>query len=181
MPHPEVYGNRAIHQDIPSTLPGITPETHFHLFVVHQLRTIRRGTMKAILFVDDHEVLARLSCQILEMQGYRAEYAYTAGDALAKFEREQFDLLVTDYRMNGMNGLELAREIRQRRPQLPVIMVSGFAPQEGCPEVDLWLEKHELFPALLDAVKRYIGEGEREREGEGAAARAGEQETLRSA
>ena len=67
--------------------------------------------MKTILFVDDHEVLARLSCEILHMQGYQAEYAYNATDALAKFDQEKFDIVVTDYRMAGMNGVELARTI----------------------------------------------------------------------
>lgn len=71
--------------------------------------------MKAILFVDDHEVLARLSCEILEMHGYRAVSAYSARDALQKFEQEDFDILVTDFRMEGMNGLELAREVHTRR------------------------------------------------------------------
>jgi DNA-binding NtrC family response regulator len=78
--------------------------------------------MNAILFVDDQEVLARLSCKILQMNGYHAEYAYNANDALAIFEREKFDLLVTDYRMEGMNGLELAKLIRQKAPGLPVII-----------------------------------------------------------
>ena len=55
--------------------------------------------MRAILFVDDHEVLARLSCEILEMQGYRAVSAYSGEDALRKFEEEVFDILVTDFRM----------------------------------------------------------------------------------
>ena len=61
--------------------------------------------MKAILFVDDHEVLARLSCEILEMQGYKAVSAYNAQDALKKFEENEFDVLVTDMRLDGMNGL----------------------------------------------------------------------------
>ena len=61
--------------------------------------------MKAILFVDDHEVLARLSCEILEMNGYRAVSAYNAQEALKRFEQEDFDILVTDFRMDGMNGL----------------------------------------------------------------------------
>jgi len=65
--------------------------------------------MNAILFVDDHEVLARFSCKILQMNGYHAEYAYNANDALAMFACEKFDLLVTDYRTEGMNGLELAK------------------------------------------------------------------------
>src|SRR5712692_7893938 len=57
-------------------------------------RQWRRLAMKAVLFVDDHEVLARLSCQILEMQGYRAVSAYNAADALEKFDQENFDILV---------------------------------------------------------------------------------------
>jgi CheY-like chemotaxis protein len=115
--------------------------------------------MKAILFVDDHEVLARLSCQILEMQGYRAECAYSAADALEKFVRGKFDLLVTDYRMDGMNGVELARRIRQWAPELPVIVVTGYAPEENCADVNAWLEKQDLFPALLEKIREFVGEG----------------------
>jgi CheY-like chemotaxis protein len=118
--------------------------------------------MKAILFVDDHEVLARLSCEILQSQGYRAEYAYNPNDALAKFDRETFDLVVTDYRMEGMNGVELARKIRQKAPEIPVVVVTGYGPEEGCDEVSAWLEKQDLFPALLDKIKQFIGEGEAE-------------------
>jgi CheY-like chemotaxis protein len=115
--------------------------------------------MKAILFVDDHEVLARLSCEILEMQGYRAEYAYNAADALAKFGRDKFDVVVTDYRMEGIDGLELARLIRQKSPEVPVIIVTGYAPVEQSDGiVDAWLEKHDLFPALLDKIKSILGE-----------------------
>jgi CheY-like chemotaxis protein len=116
--------------------------------------------MKAILFVDDHEVLARLSCEILQMQGYRAEYAYNAGDALAKFERDQYDMLVTDYRMEGMNGLELAKLVHKTSPELPVIIVTGYTPEEDSGEVSAWLEKQELFPALLDKIRALIGEGD---------------------
>ena len=44
--------------------------------------------MKAILFVDDHEVLARLSCEILEMHGYRAVSAYSGQEALEKIQQK---------------------------------------------------------------------------------------------
>lgn len=117
--------------------------------------------MKSILFVDDHEVLARLSCEILQMQGYHAEYAYNAADALRKFENGSYDMLVTDYMMEGMNGLELARQIRQKAPEMPVILVTGYAPaEEPCEAVSAWLEKQDMFPALLDKIKDFIGEGE---------------------
>ena len=116
--------------------------------------------MKAILFVDDHEVLARLSCEILEMQGYRAVSAYNAADALEKFEQDEFDILVTDFRMEGMNGLELARKIRAKRPDVPVIIVTGYGPVDGGKDVNACLQKEELFPALLEKIKAFLGDAE---------------------
>ncbi len=114
--------------------------------------------MKAILFVDDHEVLARLSCEILEMQGYRAVSAYNAADALEKFDQENFDILVTDFRMEGMNGLELARKIHGKSPQIPVIIVTGYGPVDGGRDVAACLQKEDLFPALLEKIKLFLGE-----------------------
>jgi DNA-binding NtrC family response regulator len=117
--------------------------------------------MKAILFVDDHEVLARLSCEILEMQGYRAVSAYSAQDALDKFNREKFDMLVTDFRMEGMNGLELARQIHATNPEVPVIIVTGYGHIDGGDDVNVCLPKEQMFPALLDKIKTCLGDGER--------------------
>ncbi|MGC2208828.1 MAG: response regulator [Candidatus Korobacteraceae bacterium] len=116
--------------------------------------------MKAILFVDDYEVLARVSCGILKMHGYHAEYTYNAHDALAKFEHDKFDLLVSDYHMEGMNGLELAKLVRQKAPTLPIIIVTGVAPMEESNEVDAWIGKQDMFPALLDKIKLLLGEHE---------------------
>lgn len=116
--------------------------------------------MRAILFVDDHEVLARLSCEILEMQGYRAVSAYNGEDALRKFDQEDFDILVTDFRMEGMNGVELARKVHERHPQVPVIIVTGYGPVDGGKDVAACLQKEDLFPALLEKIKTYLGEKE---------------------
>jgi CheY-like chemotaxis protein len=116
--------------------------------------------MKTILFVDDHEVLARLSCEILEMQGYRAVSAFNAADALQKFEHNQFDLMVTDFRMEGMNGLELARRVHSKYPGVPVIIVTGYGPIDGGQDVNTVLSKEELFPDLLDKIKYYLDEAE---------------------
>jgi DNA-binding NtrC family response regulator len=116
--------------------------------------------MKAVLFVDDHEVLARLSCEILEMQGYRAVYAYNAQDALEKFKRENFDILVTDFRMAGMNGLELAREVHAIRPGMPVIIVTGYGPIDSGEEANTVLQKEQMFPALLEKIKSYLEQSE---------------------
>ena len=114
--------------------------------------------MKAILFVDDHEVLARLSCEILEMQGYRAVCAYNAQDALEKFQREKFDILVTDFKMEGMNGLELARRVHATNPEIPVIIVTGYGPVDSGKEANAVLQKEAMFPALLEKIKSYLAE-----------------------
>jgi CheY-like chemotaxis protein len=117
--------------------------------------------MKAILFVDDHELLARLSCEILETQGYQAVSAYSAQDALDKLQRQKFDLMVTDFRMEGMNGLELARKVHARRPEIPVIIVTGYGPIDGGRDVKECLQKEQMFPALLEKIKTYLGDEER--------------------
>jgi two-component system, NtrC family, response regulator HydG len=115
--------------------------------------------VKAILFVDDHEVLARLSCEILNMQGYRAVSAYNAADALSKLEKEDFDMLVTDFRMEGMNGLELAKKVREKTPHIPIIIVTGYSDLDGNKDVTV-LSKENLFPTLLDKIKVFLGDAE---------------------
>ncbi len=112
--------------------------------------------MKTVLFVDDHEVLARLSCEILEMQGYRALCAYSAAEALEKFEQDSVDIVVTDFRMDNMNGLELAHQIHAKSPQTPVIIVTGYGPVDGGNDVQVCLSKEELFPTLLEKIKLYL-------------------------
>lgn len=115
--------------------------------------------MKSILVVDDNELLCRVACDILRVEGYRAVPAMNAADALAAFENEEFDLLVTDFRMPGMSGLELARAIRNKNPQFPIIVMSAFAPVE-CDHVTLWLPKEYLFPGLIEKIRFCLSEVE---------------------
>jgi len=115
--------------------------------------------VKSILFVDDHQVLARLSCEILEMQGYRAVGAHSGEEALQKLRGEQFDILVTDMRLGAMNGLELARKAHQHIPEIPVILITGYEPVDYGNDAVACLQKEDLFPALLDQIKMLLGKG----------------------
>jgi CheY-like chemotaxis protein len=123
--------------------------------------------MKAILFVDDHEVLARLSCEILEMHGYRAVSAFNAQEALEKFEKDKFDILVTDIRMPNGSGMELAKQIHAKSPTTPIIIVTGY-PQDyqtsENSEVSACLTKSEMFPQLLEKIKLFLGDAEAHQE-----------------
>jgi len=114
--------------------------------------------MKTVLFVDDHEALARLSCAILRAQGYRAVSAFNAAEALEKFGREKFDILVTDWKMDGMDGLELARRVRVQQPHIPIIVVTGHGLVDGGRHVSACVDKSELFPALIEKIKLFLGQ-----------------------
>ena len=107
--------------------------------------------MKKILVVDNNEMLCRLACDILRAEGYRAVPASNAAEALRAFEEEDFDLLVTALQMPGMSGLDLARAVRDRSPQFPVIVMTAFDPVES-EHVTLWLPKQYLFPSLLEKI-----------------------------
>ena len=107
--------------------------------------------MKKILVVDDNQMLCRLACDILRTEGYTAIPASNAAEALQTLEEGEFDLMVTSSHMPGMNGLELARAVRNRSPKFPVIVMTAFEPVE-CEHVTLWLPKQYLFPGLLEKI-----------------------------
>jgi CheY-like chemotaxis protein len=79
-----------------------------------------------ILVVDDQEEMRELLLEILLGEGFEAS-AVSSGDlALRELERSSYDLVLTDLNMPGMDGLALLREIRQRAPDFPVIVITGY-------------------------------------------------------
>jgi DNA-binding NtrC family response regulator len=84
-----------------------------------------------ILVVDDEASLLLTLTANLELEGFDVVAAENAAQALAAFEASgPFDLVLTDIRMPGMNGVELFRRIREMRPDLPVVLMTGFALEE---------------------------------------------------
>lgn len=82
-----------------------------------------------ILFVDDEEAIARIGQELLEQLGYQV-IAKTRGiDALEAFraEPDYFDVVITDQTMPGMTGEELSQHLLQLRPELPIILCTGFS------------------------------------------------------
>jgi CheY-like chemotaxis protein len=87
-----------------------------------------------LLLVDDNQngLLARKS--LLEEQGFAVTTAKNGEEAFEALSNGKFDLLITDFRMPKMNGIELIRRIRPLQPALPVILLSGFADALGLDE-----------------------------------------------
>jgi CheY-like chemotaxis protein len=80
------------------------------------------------LLVEDNPEVARVTKQMMEQLGYRVQRAGGAKEALELAERTPFDLIISDIVMAGaMDGVELARTLRQRQPDLPVVLVTGFS------------------------------------------------------
>ncbi|MGB5956593.1 ATP-binding protein [Pseudomonas sp.] len=88
-----------------------------------------QGERRRILVVEDNPDLGNFTAQILEDHGYRISYARSAEEALAQLAgpESDFDAVFSDVVMPGMGGLALARELRRQRPQLPVILTSGYS------------------------------------------------------
>jgi len=82
-----------------------------------------------VLFVDDEKMLAELGKEMLTCAGYDAEFSTNSLQALAKIEShpDSIDLLVTDQTMPGLTGQELIEQVRRIRPELPVILCSGYS------------------------------------------------------
>ena len=83
--------------------------------------------MPTILVVDDEVRLADVLTAALEDLGYRAIATESARGALSCLEQERIDLVLTDLRLPGMDGRALMREVRQRWPEIPVVMITAFA------------------------------------------------------
>jgi len=98
-----------------------------------------------------------MASNILEMDGYRVVAARDAIEALEAFENESFDAVVTDLRMPGMSGLELARLIRAKYPSFPIIMMTAYGPVQA-DEITTCLAKENLFPELLKAIRLCVSE-----------------------
>jgi DNA-binding response OmpR family regulator len=79
-----------------------------------------------ILVVDDQQLIRETIARDLETEGFDVMKATNGEEALALFERHEFELIVTDIIMPGMDGLELLAEVKRRDPSMGVIIVSGY-------------------------------------------------------
>jgi len=82
-----------------------------------------------ILFVDDEEALVRLGQKLLESLGYEVTIATSGEDAMELFrsDPQAFDLIFTDQTMPNITGMQLSEQILKVRPDIPIILCTGFS------------------------------------------------------
>ena len=88
--------------------------------------------METILVVDDEPTVLLYCERVLELAGYRVAQARSGQEALRVSQglKHPIDLALLDVMMPGMNGIELATHLRAAQPNLPIVLMSGFGPQE---------------------------------------------------
>src|SRR5690242_14732184 len=87
-----------------------------------------------ILLVDDNVSGSTARKTVLEELGHKVQVASNGADALEQFSQHKFDLVVTDYKMPRMDGLELIGRLRKLQPEIRIVLVSGFVDTLGLNE-----------------------------------------------
>jgi len=110
----------------------------------------------SVLVIDDDPDVRRFIAAALEEQGYRVRQANDGREGLAAIEREVPDLVVLDFIMPGMSGADVAKQILKKRPEQPILFVSGYsetdAVKRAAPDSPL-LAKPFRADALQKAVR----------------------------
>jgi DNA-binding NtrC family response regulator len=116
-----------------------------------------------ILVVDDDPDAGTMMAKLFSAFGYEAHVAQNGPAALALIQERQFGIAIIDYRMPGMNGVELFRRMRDMRPDLAAIFLTGYttidvvypAIEAGILRV---LSKPADFQELIPIINEHLGE-----------------------
>ncbi len=120
-----------------------------------------RSGIQSILLVDDNANGLKARKMVLEEMGYKIVTATHGRDALEQFTPHAFDVVVTDYKMPYIDGIELIAALRKREPELRIVLISGFADTLGLNEentdADVVIQKSANEVAhLVRAVSRLM-------------------------
>jgi CheY-like chemotaxis protein len=135
----------------------LTPKEKFYLAMADACSP--RSPKPLILCIEDNVNQLRLRKAVLEKAGYDVVGASTGPEALEIMREAPICLVLSDHMLSGTTGAALAREIKQVKQEVPVILHSGTVP-DSMQNVDGFISKSEPVPTFLaminDFVKRYL-------------------------
>lgn len=115
-----------------------------------------------IMVIDDEKIVGDMAKLSLEQDGYVVETFLNAEPALARLKEQQFDVVVTDLKMKGIDGMEVLKTVKRLYPETRVIMITAFANLDAAIEA-LRAEVHDFFPKpvkikeLKASIQRALG------------------------
>jgi two-component system, response regulator YesN len=124
-----------------------------------------QANMKRILIVDDEANIAMVLAACASRLGpCVVDMAYSGQQALSAFQREPYDLVITDYRMPDISGLELAEAMRGLAPRVPIVLMTAYdtialRQEAALLPVDEYLEKPISITKIQEIVSRILANG----------------------
>lgn len=110
-----------------------------------------------ILCVDDTEVALQVRRLIFQQAGYDVTTALSGEDALEMFKTKPVDIVIADHFLSEKTGTDIAREMKELQPQIPILLVSAAAERPpGLEFVDAFLPKGGSPQTLLDTIARLL-------------------------
>lgn len=114
---------------------------------------------KKILLVDDDKEFVNLFTSIIESEGYIVEVAFSGQQALDKFKKSAFDLLILDIKLPDMNGDKVAKKVRDKDKNIVIIIITGFPElQDSITALDIGIHDILLKPISSSEILRSIKE-----------------------
>jgi DNA-binding NtrC family response regulator len=84
-----------------------------------------------VLVVDDEREVADMLVTMLTRLGYSADWAYSGQEALDKIRQEEFQVIITDVMMPGINGMEVLETVKKQKNKTVVVLITGYATIES--------------------------------------------------
>ena len=111
----------------------------------------------SVLVVDDDEMVRSTVTRLLTLSGHEVDRASTGAEALSMFPERDYDIVFTDFGMPEMTGAELAQTIKDKHPELPVILLTGYTETETAHDaVDGILSKPFKRDELETAIQKHV-------------------------
>ena len=113
---------------------------------------------KTVLCVDDEKVGLRVRKIMLESHGFKVLTASSGLQGLTVFDENEVDLVVLDYYMPGLNGGEVAAEMRRRRPEVPIIFLSAYfsLPAAALELANAFITKGDPPDVLIEKIEQLV-------------------------
>ena len=116
--------------------------------------------LRKVLVVDDDPVVRKSFDRVLSSKGYAVITAGNGEEALRKLNEEKYDVVYTDVRMPGMRGLEVAEQVKARKPWTPVVIITGYGTEAAearakAAGVSSFLHK-PLSPEMIEGSARDV-------------------------
>jgi DNA-binding NtrC family response regulator len=110
-----------------------------------------------ILVVDDEQSMAQFLAIVLRKEGYAVTTVHNGRDAMDKVKAENFDVVITDFKMPGMDGIQLLQGIKKHDPSVPVVIMTAYASQQSAIDaVNLGAFQYMIKNAKNEEIKLVV-------------------------